>query len=216
MKQSYKKSDLMRSLLLDTAEELFAERGYFGASVRDITQRAEVRAASVNYHFETKKKLFTEVLKRRIAPLAEARLARLEQVHIQSEHPHESVAAIVSAFATPILDFAEQGGAGWKNYCVLIARLAVQKQWGENEVAQQYDDHSARFIAALQEVFPQADAYRIHCAFQFLLSTTLYAVCDNQRLDTLSDGCFKSDDLKRLREPFMDYAVGGIVRVGGV
>ena len=54
MKVRYKKSEDIRQRLLDTAEALFAERGFFGVSVRDITEAAGVRNASINYHFETK------------------------------------------------------------------------------------------------------------------------------------------------------------------
>ena len=40
--------------ILDAAESLFADRGYFGVSVREITDAASTRLAAVNYHFGTK------------------------------------------------------------------------------------------------------------------------------------------------------------------
>ncbi|WP_317616336.1 TetR/AcrR family transcriptional regulator [Paracoccus mutanolyticus] len=49
-----------RVLLLDAAEALFADHGYFGVSVRDITDRAGLRLAAVNYHFESKEGLFAK------------------------------------------------------------------------------------------------------------------------------------------------------------
>ncbi|MEL7032110.1 MAG: TetR/AcrR family transcriptional regulator [Pseudomonadota bacterium] len=215
MTRAYKKSASMRELLLDTAEALFAERGFHGASVRDITETANVRNASINYHFESKENLFLAVIERRIEPLAALRRERLLETKPDPAEPETSVRHIVRSFAEPMLDFAAHGGPGWKNYCVLIAHLAVQKQWGENTVTRKYDDHAHLFLEALQSTFPDADSYRVHCCFQFLLSTTLYAVCNNERLDTLSSGQFRSDDLARLRAPFLDYAVGGIVNVAG-
>jgi len=211
--RSYKKSESMRALLLDTAETLFAERGFHGASVRDITEAANVRNASVNYHFESKENLFRAVIERRIEPLAALRRERLLDVEPDPQAPEMSVRHIVKSFAEPMLDFAENNGTGWRNYCVLIARLAVQKQWGENTTSKKYDDHAHLFLNALQTTFPEASLYRIHCCFQFLLSITLYAVCNNERIDTLSSGQFRSDDLSSLRGPFLDYAVGGILNV---
>ncbi|RZA13604.1 MAG: TetR/AcrR family transcriptional regulator, partial [Lysobacteraceae bacterium] len=41
------------ALLLDTAEELFARRGYNGASIRDITAAAGANLGAVTYHFGT-------------------------------------------------------------------------------------------------------------------------------------------------------------------
>ena len=49
-----------RSRILDSACELFAERGYKGARVADICQRAGANAAAVNYHFRDKAALYVE------------------------------------------------------------------------------------------------------------------------------------------------------------
>lgn len=213
MNVRYKKSEDIRILLLDTAEALFAQRGYFGVSIRNITEAAQVRNASINYHFETKDKLFMAVIERRIEPLSAARLKKLKAISIDPKKPLETVTRIAEAFAKPMLDFALNGGPGWRNYCILVAHLAVQKFWGENAVSEKYDTDAHDFLTALQETFPQCDPYRIQCCFQFLLSTTLYAVCDNKRLDTLSGGVYKSNDLKRLNAPFFDYVSAGMMAV---
>lgn len=213
MATRYKKSEDVRNSLLDTAEALLAERGLFGVSVRDITDAAGLRNASINYHFESKDNLFLAVIDRRIEPLAAARLEKLGAFTPSSQDVDVSVRKIVDAFAGPMLDFAENGGPGWKNYCILVAHLAVQKLWGENSVSLKYDAHAVKFLEALQVTFPLCDPYRIHCSFQFLLSTLLYAVCDNKRLNTLSGDIYKSDDLTKLRAPFLEYVSGGILAV---
>ena len=41
--------------ILDAAEELFAQSGFSETSLRQITNKAEVNLASVNYHFGSKK-----------------------------------------------------------------------------------------------------------------------------------------------------------------
>lgn len=213
MARPYKKSASIRELLLDTAEELFAERGPHGVSIRDITDKANVRSASINYHFESKEKLFLAVIERRIEPLSQLRRAHLSKFELDPLQKEKSVRHIVEAFADPVLNMSQNGGSGWRNYNTLVAQLAVQKFWGENAVSDKYDDHARLFLEAFRETFPSADPYRIHCCFQFLLSTTLYAVCNNRRFDTLSNGVYRSDDLTKLRDPFFDYAVGGILRL---
>lgn len=42
--------------ILDTAEVLFAERGFAETSLRNITSKARVNLAAVNYHFGSKKR----------------------------------------------------------------------------------------------------------------------------------------------------------------
>ncbi|MDD5033667.1 MAG: CerR family C-terminal domain-containing protein [Methylococcaceae bacterium] len=55
-------SDVSRDRLLVAAVEIFAERGFRDATVREICARAEVNAASVNYYFGGKENLYAEAL----------------------------------------------------------------------------------------------------------------------------------------------------------
>ena len=56
-------NDQSRDRLLMAAVEIFAERGFRDATVRDICAKAEVNQASVNYYFGGKEKLYAESLK---------------------------------------------------------------------------------------------------------------------------------------------------------
>lgn len=210
-KQSYKKSELIRQQLLDTAEHLFAEKGYFGTSVRDITDSVEQRLASVNYHFESKENLFIEVIRRRVQPLAEARLKALDLAELDPQQPEQSCLALVKAFTFPVIDFSLHGGPGWKDYCSLIAQLAAQGSYTQNVIGKEYDAVATRFINALKLIFPNSEEFTLHACFQFMLGGILYVVCDNHRMDRLSENRFHSADIERLSLPFYQYVCGGIL-----
>jgi AcrR family transcriptional regulator len=64
-----------RERLLAAAAELFAERGFRGATMRAIASRAGTNLAAANYHFGSKQKLYREVAFSLFAAL-EARLDR--------------------------------------------------------------------------------------------------------------------------------------------
>src|SRR6516165_11059323 len=49
--------------LLEAAGQVFAEKGYEGATVREICRRAEVNIAAVNYYFRDKERLYIEAVK---------------------------------------------------------------------------------------------------------------------------------------------------------
>jgi TetR/AcrR family transcriptional regulator, regulator of cefoperazone and chloramphenicol sensitivity len=56
------KNDEARRKLIQAAGQVFAEVGYDAATVRQITDLAEVNVASINYHFGDKLNLYREVL----------------------------------------------------------------------------------------------------------------------------------------------------------
>ena len=55
--------------ILDAAEELFAERGYEGTTLRDVATRVGVRPPSLYNHFASKDALYAAVLERGIGPV---------------------------------------------------------------------------------------------------------------------------------------------------
>ena len=52
-----------RRRLLEAAGEIFAEKGFEGATVREIKDRADVNIAAVNYYFQSKERLYIEAVK---------------------------------------------------------------------------------------------------------------------------------------------------------
>lgn len=50
--------------LLDAALQAFAEKGYHGASVRDICKFAHTNVSNINYHFHGKEKLYRAAVER--------------------------------------------------------------------------------------------------------------------------------------------------------
>lgn len=66
-----------REALLDTAEQLFASRGYAAVTLKDIAKKLDIKQASLYYHFPGgKEDLFVEVMLRHL----ERRKQVLEQI----------------------------------------------------------------------------------------------------------------------------------------
>jgi len=66
--------------LLDSAEVLFAENGYDGTSIRDLTNAAKCNIAAVNYHFSGKENLYYQTVKRIMVVLRDVRIDSVNEL----------------------------------------------------------------------------------------------------------------------------------------
>ncbi|HEU0189561.1 MAG TPA: CerR family C-terminal domain-containing protein [Gallionella sp.] len=89
-------SEQTRARLLDAAREVFSQRGFQGATVREICRRAEANGAAVNYHFGSKDVLLAEALN--FAPLAALQKAN------SSECPNIRLRLFIRDFMLMLLD----------------------------------------------------------------------------------------------------------------
>ena len=54
--------DDTKTRLLEAAGEEFAEKGFEGATIRSIIERAKANIAAVNYHFGDKERLYIQAV----------------------------------------------------------------------------------------------------------------------------------------------------------
>src|SRR4051812_16792293 len=73
-----------RTRILDAAEELFMLHGFEGASMRQLTTKAAVNLAAVNYHFGSKNALIEAVFRRRLDPMNAERIAGLDRLEAEA------------------------------------------------------------------------------------------------------------------------------------
>lgn len=114
-------AEVTRVALLNAAEQLFAERGLEGASVRDITKAAKANLGAVNYHFGTKDGLILAVFSRRLKPLNLRRLALLDAVEAAGEGGL-SLEAVLEAFLRPMVEQPDETLEDTRSFTRLMCR----------------------------------------------------------------------------------------------
>ena len=93
------KVKISKERILQEAEALFAERGFYAVTIREITQAARCNLAAVNYHFGNKQNLYMEVFRCLWKPRAKRILARFESVLAQRELTLQDIVhAVAEAF----------------------------------------------------------------------------------------------------------------------
>ena len=94
-------AEFTRGSIIKAAIHLFAEKGFQGASVRDIVVKARVNQAAINYHFKGKDGLYLEVLKTALEKLTEH--AGSEPEKLKSLSREEALRSFVYQQLRPLL-----------------------------------------------------------------------------------------------------------------
>lgn len=197
-----------RDTILDVAERLFAENGYAGTSLRDISEGADVNQALIPYYFESKKGLFEAVFKRRGFEVVEARMRLLDDLESRKKAP--TVREIIEAYLRPQFDMKRSGPSG-HNFVRLQARLHNEpKEFAFRLRRLVYDVSTKRYIAALERALPSVDPAEVNFRMMFLIGVYLYMLSDVARLDELSDKRFSARDMDEVLARMMTFLVAGM------
>src|SRR3546814_11362560 len=152
--------------ILGAAEELFAQHGFSGTSLRQVTSRADVNIAAVNYHFGSKENLVTEVFRRRMDEMSAQRLAQLRPA--QEQAPGE-LEPILAAFVEPALALAPDRNGGGA-FIRVIARAYAQNNDGlRTFLSEPYAHVLPDFARAIAHCAPALTKAPLHSPLAFLV-----------------------------------------------
>ena len=161
--------------ILGAAEELFAQQGFGATSLRQVTSRADVNIAAVNYHFGSKENLVNEVFRRRMDEMSAQRLEMLRAA--RSERPG-ALEAVLAAFVEPALALAGDPGGGGA-FIRVIARAYAEKNDGLRAfLSERYGHVQREFARALAECLPGLSKEELYWRLDFLGGALTYAMAD--------------------------------------
>jgi len=96
-----------RDRLIEAAGEIFGDHGYEGATVREITRRAKVNLAAINYYFRDKEELYLETLNHAMRTI----FLRTQPEDLGAT-PEEQLLAYISGLLQRVLNPARPGWHG--------------------------------------------------------------------------------------------------------
>lgn len=161
--------------ILHAAEELFAQQGFASTSLRQVTSRADVNIAAVNYHFGSKDNLVNEVFRRRMDDMSVERLKALRQA-VQA-HPGE-LEPVLAAFVEPALAMAQDRHGGGAFIRVIARAYAESNDSLRKFLSDQYGHVLRDFAKAIDGCVPGLGKEELYRRLDFLSGALTYAMAD--------------------------------------
>ena len=161
--------------ILDSAESLFAQHGFAGASLRQVTAAANVNLAAVNYHFGSKENLINEVFRRRLDALNKQRLDALSEALANPSHELED---LLEAFIRPALQLSSDGSGGVGFVRVLARAYAEHNQQLRKFLHDNYSPTLKQFASAFSRQLPHLNKQELYWRLDIISGALTYALAD--------------------------------------
>jgi AcrR family transcriptional regulator len=191
--------------ILGAAEELFAQHGFAGTSLRQVTSRADVNIAAVNYHFGSKENLVNEVFRRRMDEMSAQRVARLEAAMADGACDLE---AVLAAFVEPALAMAQDRHGGGAFIRVIARAYAEKNDSLRKFLSDQYGHVPRAFARAIARCLPDLPKDQLYWRLDFLSGALTYAMADFGMIKRPS-GSSESAHRERAARELIRFAVAG-------
>jgi AcrR family transcriptional regulator len=163
--------------IIEVAECLFAEKGFDGTSMRDITEVAGVNLASVNYHFGSKDGLIAAVFHRYLVPLRDARLAMLDIVEEEAGNNRPPLEAVLEAFIRPTVVRAMEMPHNSDSFMRLMGRcLSEPAAHAHKHIYPHLQVLIERFNAAVAKAIPDLSREEIFWRMGFMAGAVHHAL----------------------------------------
>ena len=202
--------------ILDAAEALFAREGYHRTSLRAITGRAGVNLAAVNYHFGSKESLLEAVFARRLIPLNEVRMEKMQEVvrAALDRGARPRVADIMRAFIEPTLRFKETS-PGARDFIMLVARSFAEADDTVRTIFHRLILPMLQvMIDSLKEALPDASEADLFWKLRFAMGSfvhTMLDVCDCDPIPESIRSHFEKDGgTEKMTEMLVRFVTAGI------
>lgn len=193
---------------MDAAEEIFAERGYYGSSFREVSTKAGAALGLINHYFPTKESLFQAIVARKfrlLFGLVSDSLAESERL------PNPTPKDIIRGFLLPFLSACVNDRHSLRNYMRLTSNFMSAYRVPEiGPSLQSLQPISDLFFASLRRVLPGLTARQHDAGVYFVEAALIFMVQDVGFLAQLTEGNFHTDRIDELIEPAATFFAAGL------
>jgi AcrR family transcriptional regulator len=197
-----------REKLVEAAGQLFAEHGYYAATVREIVKRSGANIAAVNYHFGDKLGLYTEVLRRSVKA---ARVDAISSALDQDAQPEDILRAVIR---TRLQSLTRPHLQDW-HFRIMVHELAQPTPALErvvNEVSRPIYKRLLELIGSIAGLSPKDEKTRL-CAHSVMGQILMYVVAGPLLMRLWPELEMTSEQVDRIAEHIGDFSLAYLRQV---
>lgn len=198
-----------REKLIEAAGPVFAEHGYYAATVRDIARRAGSNVAAVNYHFGDKLGLYTEVLRRSVR---DAKVESLRNVLDQQAPPEE----ILRSFIRVRMQNLCKHDRADLHFRLMVHELALPSPALSrvvNEVSRPIYKRVLEVIGAMTNLPPEEEKTRL-CAHSIMGQIFIYFLAAPFLVRLWPDLTMTPEQVERIAEHVGEFSLAYLRQLG--
>tara|TARA_A200000159_G_scaffold164561_1_gene194756 strand:+ start:6568 stop:7230 length:663 start_codon:yes stop_codon:yes gene_type:complete len=196
--------------ILDAAECLFSQNGFSHTSMREITTRAGVNLASVNYHYGSKKNLIQAVFKRyfdQLMPHIDICLDSFE-----SSKGAQGVEELLYTLIPPMLELNTVTEHGTANFVKLLGRGYNETQGHLRRfIMTDYGATVRALVSAIQHCLPHVPEEELFWRLHFAIGSFVFSMASSQALTEIAESDFqKHVDIREVIAHLVPFVAQGL------
>lgn len=199
--------------ILDAAEHLFSEKGFAETSLRNITTRASVNLAAVNYHFGSKKSLIQAVFARYLDPLTLQLQKDVEQ--LKQDQPNASLEQLLQLL---LFSIARTGIKG-DNLSLVMRLLGLAYMQGQGHLRKflrdEYGQSYQVFVDHLNDITPELSEQERFWRVHFALGAVVFSMSSLSSLQAIEKHDYGSVmNIDQIVQQLKSFIASGIQQSG--
>ena len=198
--------------ILDAAEELFSEKGFAETSLRNITTKAGVNLAAVNYHFGSKKSLIHAVFSRYLNPFCVQFDQEIKSLSPQQKNLDYLLKLIVITMNRSGLEDTRKFGL----FMRLLGLAYTQGQGHLRKYLQaEYGEVFSRYMVEVNKVTPELNDEQRFWRIHFMLGAAVFTMSSVDSLMAMADHDLEAKtEIKDVTSQLMTFLASGMTAKG--
>ena len=194
--------------ILDAAEQLFAEFGYHGVTLKDVAKRVGVSSTLIHYHFSGKESIYEAVWARKAPISARNRLEAMRH-YAETVGDKVTVEGALRAWVDTDLNLQIEETDYWAAFGRISAQANSASGWGAEKMTKYFNPVVLALIELLKKAMPGCDERTIFWGYHFVSGAMTHNMARTHRLDELSHGLCSSDDFVSIKEHMATFMAAG-------